>query len=112
MSAPRDQRFWGWGVDEDAGHGLPEAAEGLLSDELGVPPGISRPPIVLEAIELPEPAPVALEGIELRDDREARVLHAAGKSYPDLVRQRAGAASAPDAVAFPRTHEEVAALLA
>jgi len=49
----------------------------------------------------------------VRDDREARVLHAAGKSYPDLVRQRAGdALGAPDAVVEPGTHDEVRAVLA
>ena len=41
-----------------------------------------------------------------------RVLHAAGKGYPDLVRMRAGAPEgAPDAVVFPRSHEQVMALL-
>jgi alkyldihydroxyacetonephosphate synthase len=49
----------------------------------------------------------------LRDDRVARVLHARGKSYPDLVRQRAGdCAGAPDAVLSPRDHDEVRAVLA
>jgi alkyldihydroxyacetonephosphate synthase len=48
----------------------------------------------------------------LREDREARVLHAAGKSYPDLVRQRAGECEdAPDAVVLPRSHAEVRAVI-
>ena len=48
----------------------------------------------------------------LRDDRAARVLHARGKSYPDLVRQRAGdCTGAPDAVLTPRDHDEVRAVL-
>ena len=39
--------------------------------------------------------------------------HAAGRSYPDLVRLRAGDASgAPDAVVLPGPREEVAAMLA
>ena len=49
----------------------------------------------------------------VRGDRRSRVLHAAGKSYPDLVRQRAGdAIGAPDAVVFPADHDEVRAVLA
>ena len=40
------------------------------------------------------------------------MLHAAGKGYPDLVRMRAGTPEgAPDAVVFPRSHEQVMALL-
>ena len=40
------------------------------------------------------------------------MLHARGKSYPDLVRQRAGdCAAAPDAVLTPRDHDEVRAVL-
>jgi alkyldihydroxyacetonephosphate synthase len=47
-----------------------------------------------------------------RTDREDRVLHAGGKSYPDLVRLRSGDASgAPDGVLYPDSHEEVARLL-
>ncbi len=44
---------------------------------------------------------------------ETRILHAAGKSYPDLVRLRAGdCEQAPDAVVYPADHAEVAAVLA
>jgi alkyldihydroxyacetonephosphate synthase len=70
----------------------------------------------LEDVRLEEPSlPAALRerfGSVLRDDRAARVVHARGKSYPDLVRQRAGdLAGAPDAVLTPRSHEEVRAVL-
>jgi alkyldihydroxyacetonephosphate synthase len=45
-------------------------------------------------------------------DDVARLTHAAGKSTVDLLRLRAGQVSgAPDAVARPASHEEVAALL-
>jgi alkyldihydroxyacetonephosphate synthase len=48
----------------------------------------------------------------VRDDRAARVLHAAGKSYPDLVRQRAGDCDpAPDAVVYPHDRAQVAGVL-
>jgi alkyldihydroxyacetonephosphate synthase len=48
----------------------------------------------------------------VRDDHAARVEHAAGKGYPDLVRLRAGEpAGAPDAVVYPAAHEQMRAVL-
>ena len=48
-----------------------------------------------------------------RVDREERVLHAAGKNYPDLVRLRNGDPSnAPDGVLYPADHDEVTRMLA
>ena len=111
-------RFWGWGED---GHDapLPEAAEELLERELDVAPGPRHEPPALEDVTLPQTrldaqALAALaDSVEIRTDAEARVLHAAGKAYPDLVRMRSGALdAAPDAVAFPATREAVGALLA
>ena len=50
---------------------------------------------------------------EVRDDREARVLRCRGKSYLDLLAQRAGdCSSAPDAVVAPADAAGVAAVLA
>ncbi len=48
----------------------------------------------------------------VRDGHAERVLHAAGKGYPDLVRLRAGEPEgAPDAVVYPAGHEQLRALL-
>ena len=64
--------------------------------------------MALEDVRLPDPA--LPEGVRDRlarvaavyDDRLARVVHAAGKSYLDLVRLRAGDGTpAPDAVVVP-----------
>ena len=113
-------RWWGWGED---GHAVPlsPAAEDLLRDELGADPGVRKPPVPFDQVTLPDPklpdvlrerlaAALGAEG--LRDDRETRVAHAVGRSYPDLVRIRSGdASSAPDAVAFPPSAELVAAVL-
>jgi alkyldihydroxyacetonephosphate synthase len=45
-------------------------------------------------------------------DPETRLRHAAGRSYPDLVRLRSGRlAHAPDAVIFPQNIDEIAAAL-
>jgi alkyldihydroxyacetonephosphate synthase len=118
-SAP-DMRWWGWG---DPAHptALPEHAVALLREEVGLRPD-PRPPVRLDDVRLPDrrlsdttgdllASVVGEDGV--RDDREARVLHAAGKSYPDLVRQRSGRPEdAPDAIVYPSSHEQVAAVLA
>ncbi|MDQ3739767.1 MAG: FAD-binding oxidoreductase [Actinomycetota bacterium] len=105
-------RFWGWGNDEHAGDGIPLHAEEMLRRELDLPAAPASRPVALEDVRLRDPAPLPDLPGEVRDDREARVLHAAGKSYPDLVRMRAGAGEdAPDAVAYPASHDEVRALL-
>lgn len=112
-------RWWGWGED---GHDapLPPGAQALLRAEVGeLAP--RRDHVALDDVALPAarlPAElrerlVAIVGAEhLRDDRLTRVRHAAGRGYADLVRLRAGTlAGAPDAVAFPASAEQVAALL-
>ena len=46
----------------------------------------------------------------VRDDHAERVIHAAGKGYPDLVRLRAGEPEeAPDAVSYPSRAEQLRA---
>jgi alkyldihydroxyacetonephosphate synthase len=110
----RDMRWWGWGEDAAAGPTPPEVIK-WFEGELGAldaPHGA----VALEDVRLDPPRlPDAVRsrfGEILRDDREARVVHARGKSYPDLVRQRAGdCAGAPDAVLTPRSHDEVRAVL-
>jgi alkyldihydroxyacetonephosphate synthase len=113
-------RWWGWGED-GAGPTLPEASGELLRTELGVDPGTRLRPVALGEVRLPEPGlppdararlVAAVGEGQLLEDREARVRHAAGRSYADLVRLRSGdAASAPDAVARPGSAAQVAAVL-
>ncbi len=112
-------RWWGWG---DPAHqsGLPVQAKGFLADALGGEPR-ARPAVALEQVVLDAPALSgallaqlsAIVGAEhVATGHEERVLHAAGKGYPDLVRLRAGEPEgAPDAIVYPCAHEEVAALL-
>jgi alkyldihydroxyacetonephosphate synthase len=99
--------FSGWG-DPGAGPSLPAHAEALLRDELGVSGGVVSRPVALADVTLPPSALTArarerLTAVaEVRDDHEARVLRCRGKSYLDLLAQRAGdCASAPDAVVIP-----------
>lgn len=113
-------RWWGWGED---GHDvtLPEHALAALRSELGIDSGAGTRPVALEQVELAESRLDASARARLAtvvgndhvlDDRAARVGHAAGRSYPDLVRLRTGElASAPDAVVEPGSADEVAALL-
>jgi alkyldihydroxyacetonephosphate synthase len=112
-------RWWGWGVDRDAMQ-LPETADALIRGGLGVD-GSPAPRLELGAIQLP---PSRLDGAlgerlagivgadNVRDDQLTRISHAAGRSYPDLVRLRSGKVRGPDAVVYPGSHEETRALLA
>jgi alkyldihydroxyacetonephosphate synthase len=114
----REQVFWGWG-EPGAGPSLPEHAAGFLRDELGVSGDLVDGPVALENVRLREPALEAallrrLEEItgDVRTDREARVLRCRGKSYLDLLAQRAGdCEDAPDAVVAPADHDQVLAVL-
>jgi alkyldihydroxyacetonephosphate synthase len=113
-------KWWGWGQD---GHpvSLPEPATALLRDELGADLSVRHEHVALEEVRLPEPrlagaARARLEAAvgagHVLDDRVARVEHAAGRSYPDLLRLRSGdLSSAPDAVVAPRTADEIRAVL-
>jgi alkyldihydroxyacetonephosphate synthase len=110
----------GWGDPARAGD-LPKGVTRLLERELGVGAAVTRPSVPLEAVAVPEsrlPAAVrdrlaGLLGSEaVLDDRDSRIRHAGGRSYPDLVRLRAGDAShAPDAVVRPGSHDEVREVL-
>jgi alkyldihydroxyacetonephosphate synthase len=112
-------RWWGWG---DGAHprALPAHALEFLRKTVGVAPR-PRPPVSLGAVHLArsvlsDQTAAALREIVgaegMRDDHSERVLHAAGKGYPDLVRLRAGRPEgAPDAVVRPASQEHVRAVL-
>ena len=114
-------RWWGWGEDGSAVP-LPPAAETLLRDRLEADPAARKPHVPLEQVSLPDsalPAPARerlaaiVTAEHVRDDRETRIGHAVGRSYPDLVRIRSGdASSAPDAVVLPASADQVKAVLA
>ena len=113
----REQVFWGWG-EPGAGPSLPEHAQELLRSELGVSGEVVDRPVALEDVRLREPSLDAellrrlSELGEVRTDREARVLRCRGKSYLDLLAQRAGECEdAPDAVVAPAAHDQVLAVL-
>ncbi len=112
-------RWWGWG-DPAQPAGLPPHALDYLRETVGIAPR-PRPPVALERVQI---APSTLSASSLaslrevvgddgvRDEHATRVVHAAGKGYPDLVRLRAGEPEgAPDAIVYPAAHEQVRAVL-
>ncbi len=105
----------GWG-DPARRTGLPAHAVAWLGREVG-PGRPSRPaPVTLSPSRLPADVRLALDaavGAEhVRTDDDTRLVHAAGKSYLDLLRvRRGGALDAPDAVVLPGSPAEVAAVL-
>ncbi len=113
----REQVFWGWG-EPGAGPSLPEHAGSFLREALGVSGEVVDRPVSLDEVRLRPPAldPRLRRRLEevasVRDDREARVLRCRGKSYLDLLAQRAGdCEAAPDAVVAPADHDGVLAVL-
>lgn len=109
--------FWGWG-EPGAGPSLSAGGAALLRDELGLDGGVVSRPVALADVRLRAPAVdgslrARLEAIaEVRDDREARILRCRGKSYLDLLAQRAGdCEDAPDLVVAPGDAEQVQAVL-
>jgi alkyldihydroxyacetonephosphate synthase len=118
LQIPR-MRWWGWG-DPEHPSALPGEALTFLREVVGALPS-PRPPVALSRVQL---APAALSEATLdrlraivgseyvRAGHEERVLHAAGKGYPDLVRMRAGEPDgAPDAVVLPDGAGQLTALL-
>jgi alkyldihydroxyacetonephosphate synthase len=105
--ARREMRHFGWGDPAHVSHGLPAGAVELLRARVGLADA-PRPPVA--DVPLPEPAPVDLPGA--RTEHMTRLLRAAGKSYPDLVRMRLGQVEhAPDAVIAPGSIDELRAVL-
>lgn len=114
-------KWWGWG-EEQRTFPLPDAQQfwAFVRSRLGEP-GVSRrieslaevvlPPSRLEAKAL-DTLRAASGAESLTTDSADRAVHSLGKSYCDLVRIRRGEIPHPtDAVIYPETEEQVAALL-
>jgi alkyldihydroxyacetonephosphate synthase len=119
VSGPHtDSKWWGWGAPERRLE-LSETALGALREELGLSgePTTKAPPRIEDVeIPAPQPLPESLIGVlgvdNVRTDAEQRLRHAAGKSYPDLIRFRSGRLEdAPDAVLSPGDADQIAAVL-
>lgn len=109
-------KWWGWGAT-DKRHRLGAGAMAMLREDAGEAEPAER--VAIEAVRMP-PArelPAELERIvgagNVLTGHADRLLHAGGKSYPDLVRARRGELpAAPDAVVRPADSAQVAATLA
>ena len=119
----RTMKWWGWG-DENVEFDISNRPNlwPYLRRVCGLPDNapLTRP-VPLESITLPpqnaHPAfaadAAALLADRLQSGTHERLTHAFGKSLRDLWRLRHGLVPyAPDYVAFPASHDEVAALLA
>lgn len=119
----RKLRWNGWGWNEagfDLG-GREDAVWSWIRESLALETLDARPATPLESIELRAPALEAsvlaeLSGIvgseQLKTDAYERAFHARGRSYADLLYLRAGdLAVVPDAVVYPRSGEEVLAVV-
>ncbi len=117
-------RWWGWGTLAQT-YSLENRPRfwPTLKEWLELPDNLThQPPALLDDIAL---RPTRLDGAALaslretlgeeavRTDALARVEHAYGKSYRDLLRIRAGdIPNPPDAVVYPAKEEEIVRLLA
>ena len=114
-------RWWGWGtLDQSYDLSHRPGFWPFMQAQLGVGQGLLTEPVPLDSISLPPPRldPQLLREL---DDKfggavanatpKARILHAYGKSYKDLVRLRRGAVShPPDAVVFPEDEAHIVEL--
>ncbi len=105
----------GWG---DPAHrtGLPKAARSWLHKQVGT--GSPSTPVPLASAVVPASRltgaqldSLAATGATVDVDHDARALHAAGRSYLDLLALRSGAFDAPDAVVLPAGAAQVRAVL-
>ncbi len=124
MAYTRDELRWnGWGLRRDTFDLKGRDAEvwDFIRRSVGLATLPETRPRPLAACELPpsridSAVRAALEkalapGRVTTGDRE-RAAHALGRSYPDLIRLRAGdLSSAPDAVVYPGSHDEVQRVL-
>jgi alkyldihydroxyacetonephosphate synthase len=114
----RDMDTAGWG-DPTRRTGLPGHARSWLTKRIGLGDR-DDPGTPLTSVTLPPPAvsdlawtalAEAVGADRLDDSPAARLRHAGGKSYLDLVRHRRGVVSVPDVVITPGSHPEVLAVL-
>jgi alkyldihydroxyacetonephosphate synthase len=125
MVLDRDQLRWnGWGWKHESfelSETRRDALVQALSARLGVrltplPPAVPIEAAVIQPSRLGDSARLALEGAlgeaRVMLDHAERAYHAAGKSFPDLLRMRAGKLErAPDAVVYPTSVDQVARVL-
>ena len=120
MAPSAEMRFSGWGIDADAGVLSDHVVEWLEQRFGGPLSSRTAPPdesdVRLRKGVLSDRAADKLSArvgsANVKTDHHSRLLHAAGKGYPDMLAMRSGARiAAPDAVVFPADHADVRAVL-
>ena len=118
----RHMKWWGWG-DEDVTFSDANKPKlwPYLKGELGMEDGPRTSPISFENINLPplkENSPFigaleeALKQDQISNNKKDRLIHAAGKSFRDLLRLRRGQVDyAPDLVVYPSSEDDVVAII-
>ena len=116
MAFDTDRKYWGWGVSSVT---FPPDRLKLMNQFLGArfgKPGAAPVPVPsLDELKMPDPVlgiPVEFAHI-VSDGRFDRATHTYGKAFRDIVRALTGDfTAAPDLVAYPKTEDDVVALLA
>ena len=114
MMAKR-RKFWGWGYEgEGPSREHEQAIAAMLAARFEVPALESVEPPRIDELALRKPRlspPAALEAIA-STSAEDRAAHTYGKSFRDIVRAfRRDYSNPPDVVVFPRSEEDVVAVL-
>lgn len=117
MIGKYDEETARWGTP-DKPVALSDSAVAFLTREVGSPrktPAVPRVKIAAPPSRLDDAARARLWSIVGPDDvgldDDSRLSHAGGFSYLDLVERRGDSPQAPDAVVFPRTHDQVQQLI-
>jgi alkyldihydroxyacetonephosphate synthase len=114
LSRRRTLRFYGWGYADDVLSPEEEARVRAIPKRFGGQAPVETPAPRESDFDLPAPrvaAPARLAPIMSASPYD-RLTHSLGKSFADIVRMfMRDVAHPPDLVAFPRSEEEVAALL-
>src|SRR4051812_31991660 len=114
MPSDIDMAPAGWG-DPARRTGLPPHAAGWLRREIGTTAMSTPAQLTITPGRLGADARRALVEVvgaeHVREDDDARIGRAAGRSYLDLLALRSGSVEGPDAVLLPGNADEVASLL-
>ena len=107
----RKRKFWGWGYADELFSAEEEKnIDSRIAKTFQLDDIETLPIPKVEDIDLPKPrlgAPSALSKF-LSDDKEERLNHTYGKSFPDAARSLLkDFSSPPDLVAFPNTEDEL-----
>ncbi|MEA2758216.1 MAG: alkyldihydroxyacetonephosphate synthase [Methylobacteriaceae bacterium] len=114
-SKHRPRKFWGWGYDDDeltpAEHSAVAARVRELAGRDGLAPG-AEPKTGDFDLRQPRIEPPQALASRFSTTPHDRLLHAYGRSFPDILRMwMRDVPNPPDHVAFPHTENEIAAIL-